>query len=197
MPSLPAPPAPVRLLAGLGNPGRKYQNTRHNIGARFVRMVAEDASLRLREQARFFGQVARMSDTGALLFIPSVWMNESGRALSALCRRHGFEPPDILVVHDELDFAPGVARFKSDGGHGGHNGLRDIISALGGRRDFYRLRFGIGHPGTPEAVTPYVLARAPAEERRLCEAAARRALEALPAALRGDWDAAMNQLHSV
>jgi len=188
---------PVRLLAGLGNPGAQYRASRHNIGARFVSRLAGEAAVRLREQSRFCGRVARLPDTGVLLLVPSVWMNESGKALAAVCRRHGLEPSEILVAHDELDFAPGAARFKSGGGHGGHNGLRDIIAALGGRGDFHRLRFGIGRPGSSAELSAYVLSMAPPREQRLCEEAVQRALEVLPAALRGDWQAAMTRLHTV
>ncbi len=188
---------PVRLLAGLGNPGTQYRDSRHNIGARFVSRVAKERAVRLREQSRSWGRVARLPDTGVLLLVPSVWMNESGKSLAAVCRRHGLEPSELLVVHDELDFAPGTARFKSGGGHGGHNGLRDIIAALGGRGDFHRLRLGIGHPGTGVEMRSYVLSKAPPAEQHLCEEAAQRALEVLPVALRGDWQTAMTRLHTV
>jgi len=123
-------------------------------------------------------------------------MNRSGKAVAALAGFYKLEPEQLLIAHDELDLPPGVARFKFDGGHGGHNGLRDIVPALGNRRDFHRLRIGIGHPGSAREVSNYVLSRAPAPEREATAASIDEALRALPLLLDGDAGKAMTRLHS-
>ena len=186
---------PLRLVIGLGNPGSEYRHTRHNLGARFVEALAVDRNCPLRRETRFHGRVARWNDL--FLLVPSTWMNESGRAVAALARYHKLQPGHLLVAHDELDLPPGDARFKQGGGHGGHKGLRDIAAALGSS-DFYRLRLGIGHPGPGdhERVTRYVLSAASKRESELQDAAFSRALAALPNAVSGHWEAAMQCLHT-
>ena len=185
----------VRLLVGLGNPGPDYAGTRHNVGARFVEAAAQDSNCTLRQEMRFHGRVARLQRL--FLLLPSTWMNESGRAVAALARYHKLVPEEILVVHDELDLPSGIARLKKGGGHGGHRGLRDIAAALNSS-NFYRLRLGIGHPGSGEraCVTRYVLGTASKRERTLHETALTRALTVLPVALAGDWETAMQSLHT-
>ena len=123
-------------------------------------------------------------------------MNRSGQAVGAMAGFFKLQPSQLLIAHDELDLAPGVARFKRGGGHGGHNGLRDIARALGNATDFHRLRIGIGHPGSADRVSPYVLSRAPASECDLTNAAIEAAADALPLLLDGDLAKAMTQLHS-
>ncbi len=150
----------IRCVVGLGNPGPKYAETRHNVGFWLVDRLARRYGATLRAENKFSGELARMrSEAGECwLLKPMTYMNNSGRAVSALARFYKIPLEQILVVHDELDLAPGVVRLKKGGGHGGHNGLRDIVSAMGGK-DFYRARIGIGHPGHKDAVTDYVLSR--------------------------------------
>ncbi|HEX4881703.1 MAG TPA: aminoacyl-tRNA hydrolase [Porticoccaceae bacterium] len=188
----------IRLIAGLGNPGPGYEHTRHNAGADWVRALARAQRGQWRREARFFGELARIDVAGSpiWLLVPETYMNRSGQAVAPLLRFHRLAPAELLVVHDELDLAPGVIRLKRGGGHGGHNGLRDIMQVLGGAQDFARLRIGIGHPGVGADVVNYVLRRAPSEERARTEAAGARALDALPALVAGDWDRALRALHT-
>ena len=130
------------------------------------------------------------------LLIPTTFMNRSGKAVAAMATFFKINPDEILVAHDELDIAPGTARFKRGGGHGGHNGLRDIIPALGNNNDFYRLRIGIGHPGHASRVSGYVLSKPSAEDRERIDASIREAISALPLLLDGDATKAMTRLHS-
>jgi PTH1 family peptidyl-tRNA hydrolase len=188
----------VRLIVGLGNPGDAYRGTRHNAGADFVSALGRRHGAALADESRFFGETGRASVAGhdLRLLIPTTWMNRSGKAVAALATFYKIPPADILIAHDELDIPAGCARFKRGGGHGGHNGLRDIIPALGNDSDFYRLRIGIGHPGSAAAVSGYVLGRAPAAEAARAAAAIDAALDALPLLLAGDLVKAQTQLHS-
>lgn len=188
----------IRLIVGLGNPGSGYEHTRHNAGADWVRALARSHGAQWRREARFFGELARIDVGGRpiWLLVPETYMNRSGQAVAPLLRFHRFESAELLVVHDELDLAPGVIRLKRGGGHGGHNGLRDIMQALGGAQDFARLRIGIGHPGVGADVVNYVLRKAPADERADTAAAGERALAVLPALATGDWDRALRDLHT-
>lgn len=188
----------IQLIVGLGNPGREYEDTRHNAGALFVAALAQKAGAALKTESKFSGLTARIEIDGqpVRLLIPTTFMNRSGQAVGALARFYDIAPDEILVAHDELDIDTGTARFKTGGGHGGHNGLRDIIEKLGGNRDFHRLRIGIGHPGSAERVTGHVLSKAPADEHDKILAAIDEAIRSLPSALGGDWRRAMNQLHT-
>lgn len=191
--------SPVRLLVGLGNPGMQYQHTRHNAGEDFVRAYCAREGVPLKEDKRFFGYFTESThpEGGRLrLLIPTTFMNRSGQSVAAVANFFKIEPGEILVAYDELDLAPGVARFKYDGGHGGHNGLRDIISSLGNRRDFYRLRIGIGHPGEASRVTGYVLGKAGSDDQAAINGAFSDAESALPLALAGQWEKAMHKLHT-
>jgi PTH1 family peptidyl-tRNA hydrolase len=190
--------SPIRLIVGLGNPGDAYRGTRHNAGADFVSALARRHGAALADESKFFGETGRASVAGhdLRLLIPTTWMNRSGKAVAALASFYKIPPADILIAHDELDIPAGCARFKRGGGHGGHNGLRDIIPALGNDSDFYRLRIGIGHPGSAAAVSGYVLGRAPVAEAARTEAAIDAALDALPLLLAGDLVKAQTQLHS-
>lgn len=138
---------PIKLIVGLGNPGERYITTRHNAGAWFVEKVVASYAADLRLEAKFHGfcGVIKIAHYSCHLLIPITYMNCSGRAVQAIANFYKIPPANILVVHDELDFPPGVARFKFGGGHNGHNGLRDIIAVLQGG-DFHRLRVGIGKP---------------------------------------------------
>lgn len=188
----------VRLLVGLGNPGAQYEGTRHNAGADFVHAIARHAGSVLGADSKFFGLTARATFAGhdLRLLVPTTYMNRSGQAVAALAGFYRIDTAQILVAHDELDLPAGCARLKFGGGHGGHNGLRDIIPALGRNPDFHRLRIGIGHPGSADRVTPWVLGRPSVAQREAMDAAIEAAIEALPLLLAGDTARAMNQLHS-
>ncbi len=187
---------PIQAIIGLGNPGPQYHQTRHNAGSWFLHAVAERHGAALRPESRFHGLLGRAEIDGHAVWLlePATYMNRSGEAVAALARFYKLSPQALLVAHDELDLAPGTARLKLGGGHGGHNGLRDIIARLGSR-DFLRLRLGIGHPGHKDAVTGYVLSRPRPEERAAIDQAIDRALEVLPAVVSGELQAAMNRLH--
>lgn len=192
------PATPVKLIVGLGNPGPEYVNTRHNAGQDFVTQLAQQYSTTLSPNAKFFGRDARIIIAGRdlRLLIPTTFMNRSGQAVSALAQFYKIEPESILVAHDELDLDPGIARLKIGGGHGGHNGLRDIISCLGNNKNFGRLRLGIGHPGNAKLVSNYVLKRASIDEQSKIKDASENALPFIPDLLSGDWEKSMRELHS-
>ena len=189
---------PIQLIVGLGNPGTQYAGTRHNAGEDFVRELARVAGGSLKADSKYSGEVCEVLFAGhkLRLLIPTTFMNRSGRAVAALANFYKIEPPQMLIAHDELDIPPGSARFKFDGGHGGHNGLRDIVPALGNRRDFYRLRVGIGHPGSAAQVSNYVLSKASPADRDAIAASIDEAIRALPLLLDGDATKAMTRLHS-
>jgi len=189
-------PSAFDLIAGLGNPGAKYEHTRHNAGFWLLDRLAATAGVSFREESRFHGQVAvmDMAGHGCRLLKPSTFMNRSGQSVAALQQYYKIPPERVLVVHDDIDLEPGCVRLKRGGGHGGHNGLRDIIQALGSR-DFHRLRIGVGHPGSRDQVVDYVLRRPPAAEREAIEDAIERALAQMPVILQGDLERAMRVLH--
>lgn len=189
---------PIKLIVGLGNPGAEYEHTRHNAGEDFVRELARLYSLTLSPESKFFGLTTRFNLQGQdiRLLIPTTFMNRSGQSVGAIANFYKIEPESILVAHDELDLDPGVARFKHGGGHGGHNGLRDIIKALGNNKDFARLRLGIGHPGNAKLVSGYVLKKASQTDQGLIEDAIYEAARWLPMAAKGDWNGAMKELHT-
>ncbi|MCK0743849.1 aminoacyl-tRNA hydrolase [Chromohalobacter nigrandesensis] len=188
----------VKAIIGLGNPGSEYDATRHNAGAWVVEALARDSLTPLRNERKFLGQYAKVHYAGheLHLLVPSTYMNLSGKAVAALCQFFKLSPDELLVAHDELDLEPGAARYKHGGGHGGHNGLRDIASALGNDKSFHRLRVGIGHPGSAKQVTHYVLGRPGKVERTAIDAVIDECLRTLPDAADGDWASAMNRLHS-
>jgi PTH1 family peptidyl-tRNA hydrolase len=194
---VPEPAPALRLVVGLGNPGPQYADTRHNAGFWLVDELARQHGGHFRPEAKYHGETGRIALAGQELWLlkPTTFMNRSGLAVAALARFHRIAPPEILVVHDDLDLPTGVARLKQAGGHGGHNGLRDLIAHLGGN-DFLRLRLGIGHPGDSRDVLDYVLRRAPAAERALVEQAIADALRELPRLAAGQWDRAVHALHS-
>jgi PTH1 family peptidyl-tRNA hydrolase len=188
----------IKLIVGLGNPGSEYRGTRHNAGADFTEELARLNGGALRAESRFFGLAGQVTLAGheLRLLVPTTFMNRSGKAVAAMATFFKIAPDQILVAHDELDIAPGTARFKRGGGHGGHNGLRDIIPALGNNNDFYRLRIGIGHPGHASRVSGYVLSKPSAEDRERIDASIQEAISALPLLLDGDATKAMTRLHS-
>jgi PTH1 family peptidyl-tRNA hydrolase len=185
----------MKLIVGLGNPGDRYQPTRHNAGFWLVERYAQQTGTPLRKDAKFQALVGRHDATGTWLVLPQNFMNASGRPVQMLASFFKIAPADILVAHDELDFPPGTVRMKQGGGTGGHNGLKDISARLASH-DYWRLRIGIGHPGDRNLVTEYVLHRPPQEERVDIEASIDRALEILPAVISGDVQGAMLKLHS-
>lgn len=188
----------IQLIVGLGNPGAQYEGTRHNAGADFVRELARIAGATLKSEAKYSGEYGEALFAGhkLRLLIPSTFMNLSGKSVAALAGFYKIEPEQMLIAHDELDLPPGTARFKFDGGHGGHNGLRDIVPALGNRKDFHRLRIGIGHPGSAKQVSNYVLSKASPDDREAIAASIDEAIRALPLLLDGDATKAMTRLHS-
>jgi len=187
----------IKLIVGLGNPGREYESTRHNAGFWWVDEFAHTHKFTFRVESKFHGFAARGQVHGheILLLKPQTFMNASGRALAALALFYKIEPQHILVVHDELDLPPGSAKLKLGGGHGGHNGLKDIITHLG-TRDFWRLRIGIGHPGERADVVGYVLKAPQREEGELIGQAMQRSHDVANLIVEGKLEAAMLKLHS-
>jgi len=183
----------IRLVVGLGNPGKEYERTRHNAGFWLVERFAQASGVMLRKDGKFQALVGRHES--AFLLMPQSFMNGSGRAVQMLAGFFKIKPEEMLVVHDELDFAPGVARVKQGGGIAGHNGLKDISQRLGSH-DYWRLRLGIGHPGDKDAVADYVLQKPSAEDKTTIDQAIDRSLQVLPEMLKGDMQGAIQKLHS-
>ncbi|MFK8015190.1 MAG: aminoacyl-tRNA hydrolase [Gammaproteobacteria bacterium] len=186
----------IRLIAGLGNPGGQYEQTRHNAGFWFVDQLARHAGATLRHENKFHGDVAKTRIDGhdVWLLKPDTFMNLSGQAVSAVARFYKIDTSEILVVHDEIDLPPGTVRLKKGGGHGGNNGLRDIIAKLG--RDFIRLRVGVGRPQHSSEVTNYVLRRPTSDEQISIERAMDEGEKVLPLLLGESLEKAMHRLHS-
>ena len=187
----------IRLLVGLGNPGPEYVATRHNAGFWFIDEVARKLGATLAPERSYFGLVARVSrpDGPIWLLEPMTFMNLSGKSVAGLARFFKIAPNEILVVHDELDLLPGHAKMKLGGGHGGHNGLKDIHAQLGSA-DYWRLRLGIGHPGVKAEVVNYVLRKPPAEQREAIDKSIAQSLGALDLVLAGDMDKALMKVHA-
>jgi peptidyl-tRNA hydrolase, PTH1 family len=187
---------PLAIIAGLGNPGPEHRFTRHNAGYWYVDALARAVGAEFRSHARYHGEICRVPLAGrdVVLLKPHTYMNRSGLAVRALLDYLKAPVGELLVVHDELDLPPGVARFKLGGGHGGHNGLRDTISHCGA--DFWRLRLGIGHPGDRAEVIDYVLQRARPTDEEALLGAIDAALQALPVFVRDGSEKAMHALHS-
>jgi PTH1 family peptidyl-tRNA hydrolase len=187
----------IQLVAGLGNPGAKYEQTRHNAGFWFVDAAAHQYAGQFHHESRYKSDIARCSIAGhdCRLQKPMDFMNCSGQPVASLAAFYRIARCGILVVHDDLDLPPGTVRLKQGGGHGGHNGLRDLIPRLGGN-DFLRLRIGIGHPGHRDDVVGYVLKPAPSDERAAIDAAIDTALGVLPDIVAGRLDKAMKELHT-
>jgi PTH1 family peptidyl-tRNA hydrolase len=183
-----------RLIVGLGNPGRDYEETRHNAGFWFCARLAQAWGMALSLESRFHGFVGR-SPRSIWMLLPQTFMNRSGQSVSALARFHRIAPAEILVVHDELDIPPGQLRLKFGGGMGGHNGLKDITSHLG-TQDYWRLRIGIGHPGDRNEVVNYVLKPPRHEEQAEIDAAIERAIDLWPLVEKGDWNAAIQRANT-
>ena len=185
----------IRLVVGLGNPGKEYERTRHNAGFWLVERFATAHGIALRKDAKFQALVGRHDSASAWLLLPQTFMNASGRPVQMLAGFFKIKPEEILVVHDELDFAPGVARLKQGGGIAGHNGLRDISQRIGSH-EYWRLRLGVGRPAPDREGADYVLEKPPAEEKAAIDAAIDKSLALLPQMLSGDMQSAMNKLHT-
>ena len=184
------------MIAGLGNPGDKYQKSRHNAGFWFLDALAKQQALNFSYEARFQGELAKFNFEGDKVFLlkPMTFMNRSGTAVAAVARYFGIEPQRMLVVHDDIDFDVAVVRLKKGGGHGGHNGLKDIIQYLN-TGDFYRLRIGVGRPPDANQVISYVLQSPSTAESLELERAIDGALDLIPELLRGEMQAVVNRLH--
>ncbi len=187
----------IVMVVGLGNPGPDYENTRHNAGALFVEALARATGQSLRPDKKYHGRYTRANLHGLDLHLlnPTTFMNRSGIAVKSLADFFKIQPDQILVAHDELDLFPGTAKLKKGGGHGGHNGLRDIIAHLSSN-EFLRLRLGIGHPGDSRQVTNYVLGRLGKQESSELELVIEEVIRVLPDAASGKLAVAMNRLHS-
>ena len=187
----------VRLIIGLGNPGSQYARTRHNAGFWFLDALVSGYDCEFRSEKKYHGDVARcfLGQQDCRLLKPSTFMNRSGQAAIALVNFYQIDMDEILVAHDELDLPPGVAKLKRGGGHGGHNGLRDLISHFGSK-DFLRLRLGIGHPGDKRLVSDYVLKAASKADHQLIDDAIYEATRVTPGVVNGQLEEAMHQLHS-
>jgi PTH1 family peptidyl-tRNA hydrolase len=193
--------ADIRLIVGLGNPGAEYTDTRHNAGFWFLDSLAEHLSVSFRFDKRFNAAESKTqvhSSTNSkdiTLLKPQTFMNRSGQSVGAVARYYKLQPEQILVAHDELDLGVGDNRIKLSGGHGGHNGLKDIINHLG-TKDFFRLRIGIGHPGDRNQVINYVLHKASISDQSAIEEANQRSLDVMPQVFEGRLDKAMQALHT-
>jgi PTH1 family peptidyl-tRNA hydrolase len=187
---------PLALIAGLGNPGQQYQYNRHNAGAMFLDALCRQTGTTLKPENKFFGLTGRVVIGGheIRLLFPTTYMNKSGQSLAALAQYYKIKPQQILVAYDELDLPLGTTRLKTGGGHGGHNGIRDIVAALGS--DFHRLRIGIGHPGDAAKVLGHVLGDFNRDESAVIAAEIDKVLKLMPLLAEGNIQTAMHQLHT-
>lgn len=187
----------IKLIIGLRNPGLSYAETRHNAGGWFVEALSNDHRCSFKTEKKMNAEIARLNtnDAQCILMMPSTYMNQSGLSVRAVCQFYRLQPQELLVAHDELDLPPGRIKLKFGGGHGGHNGLRDIIKHLGSN-EFHRLRVGIGHPGHKELVLNYVLGKPSLSDKQSIMKAVDRAIDAMPNILAGDMAKAMNALHN-
>lgn len=188
----------LKVIVGLGNPGPRHDTDRHNAGVIFLHHLCKSYGTTLRAENKFFGEFASINIDGQdiKLLFPTTFMNNSGKSVAALCKFYKIEPQNMLVAYDEIDFEVGVTRLKAGGGHGGHNGIRDIISALGGKKDFYRLRIGVGHPGHKSMVANYVLSPPSRSEADIIISNIEDAIRVMPQAVHGNWEEAMLRLHT-
>ena len=187
----------IKLIAGLGNPGKNHERDRHNVGFWLVSRLASEERVELKALAKYHGLVGKLARAGGELrfVLPQTYMNLSGKSVGALARFYKILPEEILVVHDELDFPPGAAKLKLGGGVAGHNGLKDIAAHLGGP-GFWRLRIGIGHPGDKNLVADYVLNSPSPVDREAIEGALARCMDVSQLLLDGEMLAAMLRLHT-
>ena len=188
----------IKLIVGLGNPGDKYTDTRHNAGEWLIERLARRFNVSLNPESKFFGKTARTLVNGkeVRLLVPTTFMNLSGKAVGALASFYRIKPEEILVMHDELDLPPGTAKLKQGGGHGGHNGLKDIVAQLGNNNNFYRLRIGIGHPGHRDLVAGYVLNKPSPVDRDALEKVLDEATDCVEMIFKDGMVKATNRLNS-
>lgn len=188
----------IKLIVGLGNPGDKYADTRHNAGEWLIERLARRFNVSLNPESKFFGKTARTLVNGkeVRLLVPTTFMNLSGKAVGALASFYRIKPEEILVIHDELDLPPGTAKLKQGGGHGGHNGLKDIVAQLGNNNNFYRLRIGIGHPGHRDLVAGYVLNKPSPTDRDALEKVLDEATDCVEMIFKDGMVKATNRLNS-
>ena len=188
----------IKLIVGLGNPGDKYKDTRHNAGEWLVERVAQRFNFSLKEESKFFGKTAISVINGQEIrfLVPTTFMNLSGKAVGALATFYRIQPEHILIAHDELDLPPGTVKIKLGGGHGGHNGLRDSIAQLSNNKNFYRLRVGIGHPGDKNLVAAYVLSKPSPTDLTLIDKALEEATDCVEVLLKDGINKATNRLNS-
>ena len=188
----------IKLIVGLGNPGDKYTDTRHNAGEWLIARLARRFNVTLNAENKFFGNVGKtlMNGKEIRFLVPTTFMNLSGKAVGALANFYRIKPEEILVLHDELDLPPGSVKLKLGGGHGGHNGLKDIVAALGNNNNFYRLRIGIGHPGHRDLVADYVLNKPSPSEREALEKALDEAANCVELLFKDGIVKATNRLNS-
>jgi PTH1 family peptidyl-tRNA hydrolase len=188
----------IQLIVGLANPGKEYDDTRHNAGAWFTEEIVNVAHATLRADPKCYGLHALISlyQQSCHILVPSTFMNRSGQSVSACMNYYKIEPSALLVAHDDIDLPAGEIRLKWDGGDGGHNGLKDIIRSLN-TKQFYRLRIGVGHPGHRDAVSDYVLSRPSKSDKQSINEALQKAHTVLPLILNGEIQKAMQELHTV
>lgn len=186
----------IKLLVGLGNPGDKYEATRHNAGFWYIDQLAASSNSKLAMDPKFFGIAGKLNPTAdTWLLKPATFMNASGKAVAAIANYYKILPEQIIVIHDELDLPPNTAKIKIGGGHGGHNGLKDIVAALG-TPNFWRLRLGIGHPGDRNEVVNFVLKAPTKDEKNAINQCIDQSIQITPHLLSGDFEAAMLKLHT-
>ena len=188
----------IQLIVGLGNPGPDYSGTRHNVGQWFVEALSQQKASPFKVESKYKAKISKIKLAGKeiVLLIPTTYMNESGQAISLYANFFKIAAEQILVVHDELDLPPGVARLKQGGGHGGHNGLRDTIAKLSNNKEFMRLRIGIGHPGDKNKVTSYVLKKPSVDEKISIQNSIDKALDVIEKVIAGELQSAMTLLHT-
>ena len=186
------------LIVGLGNSGKDYENTRHNVGADLVSFLSKEWDIELKENKKLSGLIgsSKMGSKKITLFLPKGYMNTSGKPVKKVVDYLKIELPNLLVIHDELDLPLGVIKFKNSGGHGGHNGLRDIIRGLGDNKGFIRLRVGIAHPGKSKDVTKYVLAKPSKKDKELLKEKMKASINSLEIYLNEGLEKATLNLHS-
>ena len=186
------------LIVGLGNPGKKYDKTRHNCGADFVQLLSENLKVSLQKEDKFFSLYGNkiLNQVKVHLCIPTIYVNESGKTVSSITDYLKISNKQVLVIHDDLDLPLGKIKLKEAGGHGGHNGLRNIIDSLKGEANFKRMRIGIAHPEKEEDVVKYVLSKFTKKERQLLETSFNNTLNSMDLILSGNWQQAMLELHS-
>ena len=188
----------IKLIVGLDNPGDKYTDTRHNAGEWLIERLARRFNVSLNPENKFFGKTVRTLLNGkeVRLLVPTTFMNLSGKAVGALASFYRIKPEEILVIHDELDLPAGTAKLKQGGGHGGHNGLKDIVAQLGNNNNFYRLRIGIGHPGHRDLVAGYVLNKPSPADRNALEKVLDEATDCVEMIFKDGMVKATNRLNS-